>query len=286
MMLVELQRRVAAAIMAPLTGSGRIAKQAAPGVSMRAEADALIKPNARLTAMERLEIYSRSYWFRVLDSLREDFPGVCAVVGQRAWDRLARAYVSEVGSRSFTMRNLGSRLEQWLRDRPVFAGKNPELAFDMARLEWAHIEAYDGEQQKSLGPEDLLEAGAEMRFGLQPHISLLRLSYPVDDLRIRVEELAADRGEASNTIVRRRERAAVKRYKTVDPQATFLAIHRVEFSVYYKRLAREEFLVLEALRNGAQLGEMLGDVTASNVEGWFATWSRLGWLCRPERREN
>ena len=41
----------------------------------RGEADALVKPNDRLTPLERLEIYSRSYWFRVLDCLYDDFPG-------------------------------------------------------------------------------------------------------------------------------------------------------------------------------------------------------------------
>jgi hypothetical protein len=282
MTLVELQRRIAAAIMAP---SGTLAKRVAPGLPVREEAAALIKPNDRLTSMERLEIYSRSYWFRLLNSFREDFPGLCAVLGQRAFSRVAESYLTEVPSRSFTMRDLGSRLEAWLRGNPSLAGENPELALDMVRLEWAHIEAYDGEQRKALGPEDLLEIGPEMRFGLQPYMTLLQLGYPVDDLRIRVEEVTEKAG-ASNTIVGRRQRAAVRRYGSVASAPTFLAVHRLEFTVYYKRLTPGEFRILVDLRQGRPLGDALAGISDERaVEAWFTTWSRLGWLCSPERQE-
>src|SRR4029077_1914931 len=127
-----------------------------------------------------LEIYSRSYWFRILDSLYEDFPGLRAVLGQRAFHRISRAYLAECPSRSFTLRNVGSRLEGWLRNNPQFAGRRHALALDMVRLEWAHIEAFDSSAAKVLGPEDLLELGPDFRAELQPYIRLLALNYPVD----------------------------------------------------------------------------------------------------------
>src|SRR6202035_3046058 len=100
MTLVQLQRRMAHAVMQPLTSADRIS----------AKTDAsFIKPNDRLSSAERLEIYSRSYWFRVLDSFHDDFPGLRAVLGERAFYRLSRAYLVECPSRSFTLRNLGSR---------------------------------------------------------------------------------------------------------------------------------------------------------------------------------
>ena len=66
MTLLDVQRRMAHAMMQPLTASDRIAP--------KTDAE-FIKPNDRLSSTERLEIYSRSYWFRVLDSLYDDFPG-------------------------------------------------------------------------------------------------------------------------------------------------------------------------------------------------------------------
>src|SRR5262249_20423093 len=144
-----------------------------------------IKPNDRLTPIERLEIYSRSYWYRLIDSMYEDFPGLRAIVGPRAFDKLVRAYLANCPSRSFTLRDLGSRLREWPKKNKSFVGNKTDGALDMIALEWAHIEAWDAAEEKVLGPEDLLVLGPNLRIGLQPYISLLDLKYPVDDLRIR-----------------------------------------------------------------------------------------------------
>ena len=71
-------------------------------------------------------------------------------------------------STSFTMGNLGSKLESWLLANPEYAGRRLGPALDMARLEWAQIEAFDNATAKVLGPENLLELGPDFRAGLQP----------------------------------------------------------------------------------------------------------------------
>ena len=114
MKLLNLQRRMARAVMTPLTSSERMRAVAPDGRSMRAVASQIIKPNDRLTSFERLEIYNRQYWFRVLSAFAEDFPGVRAVLGGRRFDAMAKAYLIDCPSQSFTLRNLGSRLVNWL----------------------------------------------------------------------------------------------------------------------------------------------------------------------------
>ena len=214
---------MAHAIQQPLTESDRIAP----------ETDAaFIKPNDRLTSADRLEIYSRSYWFRVLDSLYDDFPGLRAVLGQRAFHTLSRAYLADCPSRSFTLRNLGSRLEDWLRRNPHYAGNRLALALGMVRLEWAHIEAFDNAAEPVLGPEDLLELGPGFRVGLQPYIRLLALQYPVDDLRIQVNRASDERGAASNAPLKRKHQEITKRLSRFNPRPIFLAVHRRNFLVY------------------------------------------------------
>ena len=135
---------------------------------MKIEAAEFITPNSRLTSLERLEIYSRSYWYRALDSLYDDFPGLRAVLGRRAFQRLSRAYLAECPSQSFTLRNLGERLAGWLQRNPQYSGRRHALALDMVRLEWAHIEAFDGAAEKALGPEDLIELGRTSAPGCSP----------------------------------------------------------------------------------------------------------------------
>lgn len=57
MNLMETQRRVLAALTLPLTPAGRIARKTRAGVPMSIEAATFIKPNDRLSSLERLEIY-------------------------------------------------------------------------------------------------------------------------------------------------------------------------------------------------------------------------------------
>jgi hypothetical protein len=285
MRLLEVQRRMSHAIMQPLTGSDRI--------SAKTDA-AFIKPNDRLSSTERLEIYSRSYWFRVLDSLHEDFPGLRAVLGERAFHRLSRAYLAECPSRSFTLRNLGSRLEHWLQRNPQFAGSRRALALDMVRLEWAHIEAFDSAAEKVLGPEDLLELGPGFRATFQPYIRLLALQYAVDDLRIQVNRASDERGASSNAALKKKHRDMTKRVSWSKPAQIFLAVHRLDFTVYYRRIAGEEYRLLSALRDGHPIAKAIRrafkDSSASTeeqrsmLETWFAVWAELGWLCPPSRR--
>jgi len=278
--LLALQRRMAADLMRPLAARDAID----PAVA----AD-YIKPNDRLTARQRLEIYSRSYWYRLLDSLYEDFPGLRAVLGQRAFHRLARAYLAECPSESWTLRNLGSRLEAWLRLNPAFAGDRLELALDMTRLEWAHIEAFDGGAERALGPEDLLELGPGLRASLQPYVRLIELHYPVDDLRVKVNAASEEHGTASNAVLKRKTGGLVQRIQRMNPEHIFLAVHRHDFMVYYRRLDAREFRLLEALRTGLAVGEAVEaaiedspealEELRRHLETWFAAWAEMGWLC-------
>jgi hypothetical protein len=282
---------MARAIMQPLTSSDHIAPKTTDGKPVRIEAAGFVKANDRLASVERLEIYSRSYWFRVLDSLYDDFPGLRAVLGHRTFHRLSRAYLADCPSQSFTLRNLGSRLEGWLQRNPQYAGSGQGLAIDMVRLEWAHMEAFDNASERVLGPEDLLELGPGFRTGLQPYIRLLALEYPVDDLRIDVNRPSEERGAASNAVLKQRDRNLMRRVSRLKPECIFLAVHRLNFTVYYRRIAAEEYRLLKALREGRSIersiqtalknSSVASDEQKSMLEKWFAAWAELGWLCPP-----
>ena len=131
--LLEIQRRVAAAVMHPLTREETMPRRRRDGTSNPAEADAIIRPNDRLTSFERLEIYNRQYWFRLYSCFEDDFPGLQAILGRTKFNALMRAYLTDCPSQSFTLRNLGSRLESWLTEHPEFIQPHVVLALDIDR---------------------------------------------------------------------------------------------------------------------------------------------------------
>jgi hypothetical protein len=292
--LLELQRRVAAVVMQPLTGQDGMRRKTREGRSMKAEAEALIKPNRVLSSFERLEIYNRQYWFRVLSCFAEDFPGLRSIIGSSKFERLMRAYLTDCPSVSFTLRNLGSRLEAWLRSNPQWIVPRETLALDMVRLEWAHIEAFDGGYEPKLTPADIESAGLELPIALQPYIRLLELTYPVDDLLIEVHDDGVNSDTSSNAARTRQLRNRVRRYAQPDPERIYLAVHRMEDSVYYKRLQVESFRMLSALSKQKTLEQAIEIAFESSsmpaeeriiaLQHWFANWAELGWFCRPTLR--
>ena len=296
MNLQQLQREVFEVIRQPLTASERMRKHTLDGRSTKEMVEKIIKPNDRLTSVERLEIYNRVYWFRILSSLADDFPGLRAVIGQHNFDKLITAYLTELPSESFTLRNLGSRLEAWLRKNPKFAPKNEHLALDMVRLEWADIDVFDSAELTKLTEGDLQNLGEDPVLHLQPYLRLLDLSYPVDDLLLEVrrqnEASEADSDTASNIVTMEHTAKQIKRVSLPKRKKIHLAVHRQENEVYFKRLQPEAFALLVALREGKRLSEAISasvDWTSQKVEyitvrlhDWFANWASLGWFCRPD----
>ena len=251
-----------------------------------------IKPNDHLTSFERLEIYNRQYWFRVLGSMAEDFPGLRAVLGQRQFEDMCRAYLAECPSRSFTLRNLGERLETWLRRNPKWIRGKQTLALDMVRLEWADIEAFDGEAEPPLHLGDLnCSSVPTLRLRVQPYVRLLELHYPVDDLAIEVREDDESTGFASNALTENRRSMKVRAVAVLEPKQIFVVVHRIDFSVYFRRIEREEFALLSALRSGKTIERAIELAfqqssipeldRGGHVRQCFQTWATLGWFCRP-----
>jgi hypothetical protein len=260
---------------------------------MSAYAARYIKPNERLTSFERLEIYNRQYWFRVLDSMAQDFPGLRAILGPRRFDGMCRAYLAECPSRSFTLRNLGARLETWLRRNPQWIRGKQSLALDMVRLEWADIEAFDGEAEPTLHPEDLSGCSVPtLRLRVQPYVQLLELHYPVDELALEVRH-SDDTDFTSNVLTENRKSAKIQTIAALEPKQIFLVVHRIDLSVYFRRVEREEFVLLSVLRRGKTIARAidlafqcssLSDFDRGRyVRNCFQTWATLGWFCRPQK---
>ena len=280
--------------MRPLGHGDVMQKRWIDGRPTQKIAEGFIKPNDRLTSFERLEIYNRQYWFRIRDCFYEDYPGLRAILGDRKFERLTDAYLAQYPSQSYTLRNLGSRLVKFMEAEPRWTKPKTKLALDMARLEWAHIEAFDNEARPSLKTGDLagVDAG-KIRLKLQPHLTLLKLENEVDDFLIELKKKSGLRSEASNAMEQNQHRKKTRVKHGLKRRVNFLAIHRFEDSVYYKRLEPGQFLLLSALHRGATLEracaqlvglKITGDLGAT-IQGWFSSWAALGWFCGVDRPE-
>jgi len=85
---------------------------------------------------------------------------------------------------------------------------------------------------------------------------------------------------------RARRRNLLKRH--LKPKTIFLAVHRHNDTVYYKRLQPGQFRLLSAFQAKATLAGAcdatadLAQADLGQVKSWFETWAALGWFCRLE----
>ena len=289
MNLLELQRRMSEDVRRPLTDDFVMQTEIEDGRSMSELAETYIKPNDRLTSFERLEIYNRQYWFRVIGAVSEDFPALAAVLSTKRFDVLVLAYLKENPSTSFTLRNLGARLPLWLQDHPEFSPRRYKLLIDIARLEWAYVESFDRAAVAPLTQEDFTGLDGESRLSLQPHLQLLDLSYPVDELVLAVHQETPESDIMSNAVTERKKKARL-RLPSMRRAKIYLAVHRFDNSVYYRRIEHEAYLLLSALQRRKTLAESIDlafansklspEEQAAKIQQCFAHAAELGWLCQ------
>jgi len=285
--LLDLQRRMAEDVRRPLTPNFSMQMVAEDGRPTATMTSHYIKPSATLTSFERLEIYNRQYWFRVLDALSEDYPALSAIVGPKRFDALIRAYLSETPSTSFSLRNLGKSLPAWLDRHPELTGRRHKLAVDASRVEWACVEAFDGGALPPLTEAGALLVSPAIVLGLQPHVQLLHLSYPVDDIVVAVHRSKPD-VEIVSSAAMMHKRPARERLPKMRRFDIYLAVHRYNDSVYHSRLTSVQFRLLSALRDGHTLDSAVSSALAGSrqapeeqtttIQKIFAHASRLGWI--------
>lgn len=277
--------------MRPLRSDEGMQKKWKDGSPTAEIAARIIKPNDRLTSFERLQIYNQQYWWRIFGAFNEDFRALRAVVGNRKFDKLAVAYLDATGSHTWTMRDLGKHLEEFLHAHPTLTAPHTALAVDVTRVEWARVVAFDEPGNPPLNPQKIANASPDrLRIGLQRYLVLLELAYPVDELVRKFKQNQVESGAVSSAVsastTRRRERIAARPSR----QPIHLAVHRHKLAVYYKRLDREAYRLLVALRDGVTLAEACdsafagtkdsAEASAEKIQRWFAEWMQLGWLCR------
>lgn len=277
--LRRLQRTMAAALMQSLAPRDTLRKTTVVD---------FIKPNEHLTGFERLEIYARQYWFRLLDCLYDDYPALRVLLGEKRFHQLCREYLAAHPSTSWTLRNLGQHF-------PTFVTEPKSR--DVACVEWAQTLAFDEPLKKALRIDDLLGSDpSALRLGLQPCVVLVRTDYAVDHFITAMKKTDADvRGSASQAMSEAPSRETLAKAPRLKAEVVHLAVHRHDNTLYFKRMSREAFALLSALRDGESLADAIeGALTdapvdvdwAAEIRDWFAEWSQLGWFCRPLSHPN
>jgi hypothetical protein len=239
---------------------------ASPMPPRMAEVEKVILPSHTLEPLQRLEIYRDMYGVRMVEALDADFPALAAFLGHHKFEALVNAYVQRYPSMSYTLNRLGDHFPGFIANdakitRRVFLS-------DLAKLELAMTDVFDEAESPSLEAGALANVAPEKlgsaRLRTIAALRLVAASYPVDEF------FADYRNERDLVAPRKR--------------ATWLAVHRRDYSVYRMPLERGAFAMLRSLQEGSTIGDAIDaviDATDSvpqrdDLFGWFRDWTAAG----------
>jgi Putative DNA-binding domain len=271
--LLTMQRELLAALQQPLRGPSRDRTALPPrsddaiaAERFAATAQAWLTPSATLRESARLELYHRQYWYRLLDSLAEDFPTVKLVIGASAFWRLLETYLEAQPPSAYSLRQLGAGLPGFVASYP---GPLPhrDHVRDVAALEWAWLEAFDAAEHAPVPAEEL----ASRALALQPHLTVLACRTPADALWRRAIE----------------ERPRGRLTAVSDAPTRFVAVFRDGELRDVERLHPAAHAILAAVAADGSLERALDAAApllparrgAQLVHQWFQRWVQLRWFC-------
>jgi len=264
------------------------------------ELEKVITRSRALTAAERLAIYANAYHSRLIECLGEVFPMLKRTLGEDGFDALAFGYLQEYPSKSYTLNELGRHFAGYLEQtRPVdeqndtdleedvTSGAEPavngnwaDFLIDLARLEWAIYEVFDGpgvEGQALLDADQLLAIAKERwpQAKLTPVVCLTLLStrFPVNDYFTAQRKIAAEE--------------ALPIPAAAD---SFVALTRRDFVVRRYSLSQMQFELLNALKAGLCVSQAVESILAlapanigmnelaADLQLWFRNWTIEGFF--------
>src|SRR4051794_38898567 len=116
--LEQIQRWMQSVIM-NLDGvsAGIVSEEASQQIRVEpAAVEQVVTRSRALTGLERLEIYNRAYYSRLLECLREEFPVLMHALGEEAFEQFALAYLQQYPSRSYTLNLLGANFPRYFAE--------------------------------------------------------------------------------------------------------------------------------------------------------------------------
>ena len=170
-----------------------------------------------------LDIYTRMYASRLHDALADDYPKLRVALGDDVFAEVTADYLRANPPRSFTLREAGVALAEHLRSSMLA----PPWAADLAALERARLEVFDGPDAQPLAQAEVIALDAalpELVLSWVPSSVVVTLDWPVDDLWSAIEDdqpFTAPVREARVVLVWRRDISVL--HRTLDADEAELA---------------------------------------------------------------
>lgn len=222
----------------------------------------LIDDAPPLSAEDRVLIYINAYFSRLAEALQTDFKFTYRTIGSDHFEQFVTGFLLQYPSHSFTIEDLGSNLEQYIRSHRLIS-EHPFLA-DLAALEWAHLQAFFADNLSPLNLAKLQEFTPQdwnlATITLDPTVRIVKSGWnfaylweKADDENI-LENHPPDAGE------------------------TFHLVYREGQDIFVEVMAPEQAELLLGFQNQETLENVCERIDTKEIPigMWFSEWMEKG----------
>jgi hypothetical protein len=226
---------------------------------------AQVKNTSKADGAFLLSIYRHGYFSRLHECLGIDFSGVRAILGEDAFEELARAYLQAHPSRHANVRWVGRDFAAFLQRHAPTRDRTDLI--EMAQFEWALGLALDAADDETMAVEELLKLSGEQWVALtiKPRANVQRLTFHTMAPKAWLKHEQVAPGQL-----------------TVEPapQPTDWLVWRKDTDPQFRSMERDEAWAFDAAAGGASFAElceglarfMPGDQAATRAAGLLRVW--------------
>lgn len=214
----------------------------------------MIDASEKLSAPEKIGIYARGYFYRLLECMRAEFPALRELTGDELFETFVRSYLANVPSKTPDLFDLSKDFPAFLKASQ--STLNPELFSDPAVLdlpvEMTMLERTISEVSRCRGTEqmgELPEAPEQLTwaFGIadletSPSLRLLKQQFSMIEFV--------------------RKAYSGQKAPTPEKRETFVAVTRKNYNVRMAELEKWQYYFLKALQSGGNYTGAIETVAA------------------------
>lgn len=224
----------------------------------------LVVESKEMTAKDRLLVYYKDYYLRLLHALQDDFVCLYKQVGDERFNIIVSDYLDAYPSKSYTIREIGSDFPTFLKEK----GMEPELV-ELAEFEWTLIQSLFSADPEVLTMESLAK--------IPPDHWGSMILHPHPSFRMRLDSY--------NTLELWQALDNEKQIKSklLDEPACNL-IWRYKNEIYFRSLTAEQAILMRAITDGEIFSDLCEkmleysdeDAVVQWVAGALQTWINNG----------
>jgi len=270
----KLQEWFACIISRPLNESNCVEAVSMSDSTITKEASYFISSNHTLEPHQRIEIYHKQYWWRLINAMQKFFPLTLQFLGYKKFENVTVQYLLKYPPDNWSLTVLGRNFPLWIKEN--YRLPDVRLIFHAAEIDLYFYLSSIASNFLSISKEAVTEKNfLSKTIKLQPHIFLLKSFYNLLGER---EVIIKNGVEISNDYLK----------KCLKDNSYFIIFRNKKNNICWKGINKEEYFLLKLFKEGTSLlkscdwikmqNSFSQEIMTKNFHIWIQSWIQLNWL--------